>query len=375
MLKTLLGGLTPRQFLADYWQKKPLLIRQAFPGFKGIMSHDALLEMALEDDIESRLVRRRGDRWEVRSGPQRAADLRRKRDAWTVLVQGVNLSADAGDALMREFSFIPQARLDDLMVSYATDGGGVGPHFDNYDVFLLQGTGKRRWRISNQSDRRFIEDAPLRILADFQPTDEWVLEPGDMLYLPPHWAHDGIAIGECTTYSIGFRAPTAQELAGGFLDWLQDRIALEGIYGDPNLQPATEPARVEAAMIDQIAAMLNRIQWDRTMVADFVGSYLSEPKAHVFFNPPESPLTERRFASAIAKNGCRLDIRTQLLLCDDALYLNGERLDDAGPADCELLALANARHLSSERCTNATLSSRLYDFYLDGFLHPGEPSA
>ena len=370
MISTLLGGLTPQQFLTEYWQKKPLLIRQALPDFKGIMSHDALLAMAQDEDVESRLVRRGRDGWEVRSGPQRAANLRRKRDPWTVLVQGVNLSVEAGDALMRCFNFIPQARLDDLMVSYATDGGGVGPHFDNYDVFLLQGTGQRRWRISDQQDRRFVEDAPLRILADFQPTEEWVLEPGDMLYLPPHWAHDGVAVGECTTYSIGFRAPTAQELAEGFLDWLQQRIALEGIYSDPDLQPATEPARIEAGMIEQIARMLEQIRWNKDMVADFVGSYLSEPKAHVFFDPPDSPMSPKRFAEAIAKNGCRLDPRAQLLVSANALYLNGERVDESALEDRDLLALANNRSLPAERCKNATNPEGLYELYLDGFLHP-----
>lgn len=372
MITTLLGGLTPKQFLAEYWQKKPLLVRQALPGFKGIMERDALLAMALDDEIESRLVRRHGEQWEVRSGPQRVADLRRKREPWTVLVQGVNLSVEAGDALMRNFSFIPQARLDDLMVSYATDGGGVGPHFDNYDVFLLQGTGKRHWRISDQRDRRFVEDAPLRILADFRPTQEWVLEPGDMLYLPPHWAHDGIAVGECTTYSIGFRAPTAQELSSAFLDWLHDHLETKGIYADPDLEPAVEPARIGASMIDQVADMLAQVRWDRSMVAEFLGSYLSEPKAHVFFDPPDSPLTRKRFVSGIALEGCRLDVRTQLLHCENALYLNGDRLDDPCPAGCELLALANDRCLPAESCKNATLAARLHDLYIDGFLHIGE---
>lgn len=374
MNSTLLGGLTPQQFLTDYWQKKPLLIRQALPGFKGIVSHDALLAMAQDVEVESRLVRQGKGGWEVKSGPQRAADMRRKRAPWTVLVQGVNLSVKAGDALMRCFSFIPQARLDDLMVSYATDGGGVGPHFDNYDVFLLQGTGKRRWRVSDQQDRQCVEDAPLRILADFRPTQEWVLEPGDMLYLPPHWAHDGVAVGECTTYSIGFRAPTTQELAAGFLDWLQEHIALEGIYSDPDLQPAAEPARIDSAMIDQIAGMLSQIRWDRGMVADFIGAYLSEPKAHVLFDPPESPLSIKRFAAAIGKNGCCLDTRTQLLVCEGRLYLNGERLDEIARQDSDLLTLANDRSLPAERCKDTTHSALLYEFYLDGFLHPDTAS-
>lgn len=372
MITTLLGGLSPQQFLAQYWQKEPLLVRQAIPGFEGIMDSTALLELALDPDIESRLVRCRGGEWEVKSGPQRASELRRKRDPWTVLLQGVNLSVEAGDTLMRRFDFIPQARLDDLMISYATDGGGVGPHFDNYDVFLLQGSGTRRWRIGDQADHKLVAGAPLRILADFRPTHEWLLEPGDMLYLPPHWAHDGVAVGECTTYSIGFRAPTAQELCGSFLDWLQDRLSVDGIYSDPDLQAVTEPARIGEPMVDQITTMLDRISWDRDLASDFLGTYLSEPKAHVFFEPPDDPLSAKRFMKAIGKSGCRLDIRTQLLVYRNTLYLNGGRLAEPCAPGSELLALANDRSLPAERCTDATLCGRLHEFYLDGFLHPGE---
>jgi 50S ribosomal protein L16 3-hydroxylase len=211
--------------------------------------------------VESRYVTHDDSHWQVIRGPQKAADLKRKNSPGRCSSRGSTCSALTVMPLLHRFDFIPQARLDDLMVSYAVDGGGVGPHFDNYDVFLLQGIGQRRWQISNQEDRRLIEDAPLKILQDFRPVHDWVLEPGDMLYLPPHWAHNGIAIGECTTYSIGFRSPTTQELAQQFLIHLQDTIQLDGIYADPDLKRQAHSAEIGELMIDRVADSLSRITW------------------------------------------------------------------------------------------------------------------
>src|SRR5471032_2920037 len=186
----LLGDITPAQFLRDYWHKKPLVIRQAIPGFKPLLSVEALAELATHDHVESRLVTAGGGHWDMQTGPLEAIPSREQKE-WTLLVQGVNLHDARADALLRQFRFIPDARLDDLMVSFATDGGGVGPHFDSYDVFLLQAAGQRRWRIGPQKDLSVVEGLPLKILAKFKPNEEFVLEPGDMLYLPPHYAHDG----------------------------------------------------------------------------------------------------------------------------------------------------------------------------------------
>ena len=170
MTNTLLGGLSAEEFLAEYWQKKPLLVRQAVPGFTGVVTRDELFQLARDPDVESRYVTHDNHDWEVIRGPQKASDLRNKKRPWTVLVQGLNLFCPDGDALLHRFDFIPQARLDDLMVSYAVDNGGVGPHFDNYDVFLLQGAGKRHWQIGQMcdSDSALLEHADLRILAELQ---------------------------------------------------------------------------------------------------------------------------------------------------------------------------------------------------------------
>ncbi len=372
MITTLLGGLSPRQFLEEYWQKKPLLVRQALPGFNGLLSRDELFDLACDPDVESRWVRHDGERWEVEHGPQRRSRLRGKRVPWTVLVQGVNLWLPEGDRLLHSFDFIPQARLDDLMVSYAVDGGGVGPHFDNYDVFLLQGIGKRRWRIGDQKDHNLVEGAPLRILKDFRPIHDWVLEPGDLLYLPPHWAHDGIAQGECMTYSIGFRTPTAQELGAEFLGWLQERVCLDSVYADPDLTLQENSALISEAMVDQVGAMLQAIRWDRSMVADFLGEYLTEPKAHVFFDPPDEPLSAAGFARRLEKAGFALDARSILLFRGARFFINGEALDAPAALHPALAELAHRRRLAPAGGHPPALAELLYDWYLAGFGHPPE---
>ena len=209
---TLLGGLTPEQFMKRHWQKKPLLIRQALPNMKPLIERAKLLEMVESEEVESRLIVRKGAHWTLKKGPMGRKSLPSfKTPDWTVLVQGVDLHNDAIHALLQQFRFVPDARLDDLMISYATDGGGVGPHFDSYDVFLLQAHGQRKWRIGRQKKFELQEGVPLKILKEFKPEAEFVLNPGDMLYLPPGYAHDGVAVGECMTYSVGFRAPRSAE--------------------------------------------------------------------------------------------------------------------------------------------------------------------
>jgi 50S ribosomal protein L16 3-hydroxylase len=362
----LLGGLTAEQFLSEYWQKKPLLIRKAVPDFAGLLTRDQLLDLACHADAEARFVSQSGG-WTIAHGPFTRAALRRKAKPWTVLVQGLNMLLPQADELMRHFSFIPYARLDDLMVSYANDGGGVGPHFDSYDVFLLQGMGKRRWRIGNQTDQTLLEGLPLRILKDFRPTYDWVLETGDLLYLPPEWAHDGIAVGECMTYSIGFRAAPAQDFAEQFLVFLQDCVHLPDRYHDPDLKLQKHPARICNAMINQVAEMLGRIRWNRAIVRDFLGCYLTEPKAHVFFEPPRRPLGAERFASALATRDIRLDARTQLLFTDNRFYINGEPVDIARNNRKLFRQLADNRALPA-RQFNEQAQAVLLDWYRCGFI-------
>lgn len=366
-----LGGLSLNRFLKHYWQKKPLLVRAAFPGFIGPLSMSDLFQTACRDDAEARMVSVRGNaQWKLARGPFSPVDFERK-GRWTVLVQGVNLFVPAADRLLRKFAFLPYARLDDLMVSYATDGGGVGPHLDNYDVFLLQGMGRRRWRIGRVYDRSVHEDLPLSILKNFQPTEEWVLEPGDMLYLPPQWAHEGTAVGPCMTYSIGFRASPMQELGESFLNFLQDNLALAGRYRDPDLQPQKHAAEIGKAMIAQVSDSLRAIRWTPSTVRDFLGCHLTDPKPNVYFDPPSNPMSRARFGELAKRQGLRLDLRTQLLFAGSRFYINGAIAEGVPrSARNSFRMLADRRETSCLSELDEAAIDRLFQWYLDGFLEP-----
>lgn len=366
----LLGGLSPQQFLRDYWHKKPLLIRQAIPQFKPIFSREALCDLVKQDDVESRLITYFDAEWQMQNGPfERLPSFNKK--GWTFLVQGVNLHDDAADALMQQFRFLPDARLDDLMISYATDTGGVGPHFDSYDVFLLQAHGKRRWRIGAQKDLSLLEGMPLKILKNFEAEQEFVLEPGDMLYLPPHYAHDGVAVGECMTYSIGFRAPSYQELGEAFLQFMADSIDLPGRYADPDLSPSKHPAEISGTMLARIADELNKVRFTDDDVTVFLGEYLSEPKPHVFFDPPAKPMKLDRFRQAAAKRGVVLSRKTRMLYRGKHLFINGEAFALGRADKATLVRLADSRRLEGPAVAQATddVFEALHMWYQDGWLN------
>ncbi|MBX3609973.1 MAG: cupin domain-containing protein [Hydrogenophaga sp.] len=335
----LLNGLTPSAFMRRHWQKKPLLIRQAIAGFKPPVDQRALFELASREGVESRLIARSGESWKVRHGPFGARALPpRSRPAWTLLVQGVDLHVDAAHALLQRFRFVPDARLDDLMISWASDGGGVGPHFDSYDVFLLQATGRRRWRIGRQTDLSLREGVPLKILSHFVPEQEFVLEPGDMLYLPPRWAHDGDAIGgDCMTCSIGFRAPNAGGLAEELLQRLADDIEDGRLYVDPS-QPATEsPARMPPGLRQFAMDALQRALAQPQSLDLALGEVLTEPKPSTWFDEP---------STAWVPGGLHLDRRTRMMYDDRHVFINGEGFR-AGGADARLMRkLADQRALS-----------------------------
>ncbi|MGE6792821.1 50S ribosomal protein L16 3-hydroxylase [Pseudomonas guineae] len=278
----LLGGLTAREFMRDYWQKKPLLVRQAIPGFESPISPDELAGLALEEEIESRLVIEHGERpWELRRGPfaeDAFAELP-ERD-WTLLVQAVDQFVPEVAELLEEFKFLPKWRIDDVMVSFAAPGGGVGPHFDNYDVFLLQGFGTRRWQVGQvcDSDSPMLQHADLKILAEFVKTEEWVLEPGDMLYLPPLLAHCGTAEDDCMTYSVGFRAPSAAEVLTHFTDFLGQFLPDEERYSDADAQPTSDPTQIQRDALDRLKALLTEHMSDERLLMTWFGQFMTEPR-------------------------------------------------------------------------------------------------
>ena len=363
----LLGGLSPQQFMQRHWQKKPLLVRGAVPGLKPLLSRAELFDLAAQDDVESRLVVRSGNSWKMRRGPlpRRALPPLSQAD-WTLLVQGVDLHDDGAHALLAQFRFVPDARLDDLMVSWASDGGGVGPHFDSYDVFLLQAQGRRRWRIGKQTDLQLQQGVPLKILANFEPQQDYLLEPGDMLYLPPRYAHDGIAQGECQTYSIGFRAPARGEIARELLQRLAedaDEQAGPALYRDSGAPAVDSPAAIPAGL-QQFAVAAMQAALERPLALNrALGEYLTEPKANVWFDGAAAP----RSLGAVA-----LDRRSRMMHDARHVFLNGESWR-AGGRDATLMRrLADRRALSAAEVGRASEGAieLLRDWCEAGWLHP-----
>jgi 50S ribosomal protein L16 3-hydroxylase len=367
------GLLTTAQFLRRHWQKRPLLVRGAFPGFADPMSAAEVLALAQSPDAESRIVRRAGAHWSLAHGPFTRAELaRRPRRDWTVLVQDTNHFSDRAADLLARFAFVPHARVDDLMVSYAVPGGTVGPHVDSYDVFLIQGMGRRRWQVSAQRDLDFVPGLDLKILARFEPEEEWVLEPGDMLYLPPDVAHYGIAETQCLTWSVGFRAPSDAELASSFLDYLGERLALAGRYADPDLAPARHAGAIPAGLLDHVERTLKRVRWTARDARDFAGRYLSEPKAHVYFTPPARLLSAARFAAAAGRRGVALDRRTRLLYARGLIFINGESLAGHNAWRAWLRRLADLGSLDRIADAPAGFRKLTHEWYCRGFLHLGK---
>ena len=365
----LLGGLSPTLFMRRHWQKKPLLVRGAIPGFTPLLSRQQLFDMAAAESVESRLIVRKPKGWTLRHGPlARTALPPLKQAGWTLLVQGVDQHLDAAHDLLQRFRFLPDARLDDLMISWASDGGGVGPHFDSYDVFLLQASGQRRWRIGRQKDLSLQEGVPLKILSHFEPEEEHVLNPGDMLYLPPRWAHDGDAIGgDCTTYSIGFRAPQRGGLAGELLQRMADELDDDTLYRDPG-QPATaHPAAMPAALESFAADALQRLLAERHSLACALGEVMTEPKPRIWFDEADGDWTP---------GALRLDRRTRMMYDERHVFINGESFR-AGGADARLMrTLADQRALDQRQVARASDDAQalLQDWFEAGWLHRVEPA-
>lgn len=384
----LLGGLAPSAFMRRYWQRKPLLIRQAIAGFKPPVAAAALKKLARQDHVESRLIWREEGLWQMERGPFARLPKVREPD-WTLLLQSMDLHDDAVCALMHRFRFVPDARLDDVMISIASTGGGVGPHFDSYDVFLLQAAGRRRWRYGMQKDLSLEPDLPLKILSNFQPEQDVVLEPGDMLYLPPQAAHDGIAMDDdCMTISIGFRAPGLAMLARGLLEAAADQTMarlgqpagpygdpplpgarLDGLYRDPGQPASTHPAELPDALIDATLGALNTLRFDAALAARFLGCWLSEPNTlSVFTAADDAPDLEEEWP---ASGALVLDRRSRMLYRDRQIFINGETAPVApSPA---LRALADERRLdcADARCRRLSEDSRacLADWLSAGWLH------
>jgi len=364
----LLGGLSPRQFMRRHWQKHPCLIRQAVPGVKPPIDRAALFELAGRDDVESRLVASTCGRWSLRHGPFTRRQIPPgTRPGWSLLVQGLDLHVPAAHELLSRFRFVPEARLDDVMVSYASDGGGVGPHLDSYDVFLLQVHGRRRWRCGPVRDASLVPGVPVKLLANFEFTEEWVLDPGDMLYLPPRWGHDGVAVGnDCMTCSVGFRTPTPTETAREVLQRMTDALdasADEPHYRDPAGSATATPGLIPESLHRFAQKAVIDALNDAHSLACALGESLTEPKSIVWFQGGDE-LGEQQ--------GVRLDARSRMMYDSHHVFINGESFRASGRDARLMRALADARRLDASAVAQLGGDARelLRDWVESGWAHP-----
>ena len=382
----LLAGLSPAQFMRRHWQKKPLLVRDAIPGFKPLLSRTELFKLACREEVESRLIVKNRESWRMKSGPFPSRSLPPLKQAdWTLLVQGVDGHHLAVHQLLQQFRFVPDARLDDLMISWAAPGGGVGPHFDSYDVFLLQASGRRRWKISQQKDLTLQQGVPLKILQKFAPQEEFLLEPGDMLYLPPRYAHDGVAeasVGadgkaqDCMTYSIGFKAPVAQDLAAELLHRLAEfsEDALEAsssdqikvIYRDVAQAATTTPAQLPENLMTFAQKAIQDALKDPLALGCALGEIMTSLKPQIWFEGVDT-------GPALLSNssGVSLDLKTRMMYDAHHVFMNGESYRAKG-VDAKLMrALADQRQLSAMALRKASQDALclLADWHAAGWIH------
>ena len=337
-----LANFDAEAFLRDSWQKKPLLIRNAFDRWDNPLEPDELAGLACEAGVECRLIMQSADRWELEHGPlseSRFSEI--GREPWTLLVQAVDHHVPAVAALLAGFRFIPNWRVDDVMVSYAVDGGGVGAHFDQYDVFLVQGLGQRRWQVGARCDdaAELLPHDDLRLLANFEPTDEWILEPGDVLYVPPGVAHNGIAVGDdCMTYSVGFRAPSRSELISQWADHLIGELDDDDRYADPGLTAQDNPGEISAGALARLRALVTERMLDPQEFARWFGSYATAPKnAEIDWRPEraierESLRSRIASASPLLRNPASRFSFIQMEKSSLTLFVDGRAHDCAGPA-------------------------------------------
>jgi len=380
----LFGGISPQQFMKQYWHKKPLLVRGAIPAFsitalnnevlESPISYGEIVQFAAKEAVESRLIQSKP--WRFDHGPfQKKSVPELNQPNWTLLLQGMEAHHRAAAKVLSWFRFIPDARLDDLMVSIAGIGGGVGPHFDSYDVFLIQMSGRRRWRISEQKDLSLNPKLPLKILQKFECEHEWVLEPGDMLYLPPHIAHDGIALDAgCQTWSVGFRSPSYKELLQEGLwrlaESLEDIPELDRKFADPKQTASARAEQLPEELIRQLKIQLDSLKLNRIdTLLPGITAYLSEPKQHAIFNAPKNPLSPNSFLKKWIKLALVPNPKTRILSLGQEVFCNGDNMTKNQPmaVNSAWRKLSKNKRLPAQELKSIDKTS-LYEAYLAGWL-------
>ncbi|MDI1302978.1 MAG: cupin domain-containing protein [bacterium] len=352
-----LGGLTAAEFLRDYWQKKPLLVRNAFPELAYRLSPEDLMELAAEESVESRLILEKGKTpWEVRQGPFTAKTFKQlPKSHWTLLVQAVDHYLPALADYLDHFAFIPNWRIDDIMISFAPEGGSVGPHFDQYDVFLIQGIGNRRWQLGQHCDEHTprIQGTRLRIIDGFDAGFDEIVNPGDLLYVPPCLAHYGVAQNDCTTYSIGFRAPPLAHLLERVVDVALEHAGSKQLYADPDLKPASAAGALDDTVLQALRQKLFSLLDDPEILKQAIAAFLSEAKYEDY--EPEGDVQEAGDIMPALEQGAvlRRDPASRFVYTvnngqPDLLYVNGQEVAFP-PALASLVGLlADHRRLAHE---------------------------
>jgi 50S ribosomal protein L16 3-hydroxylase len=371
----ILGKISNDVFLKKYWQKKPLLIRDAIKNFKSPITEKDLFRIAQNENAISRLIEFKRGIWQVKYGPFKKLDLPKKINTpWTILVQNMNHHLPFAESFLNLFKFIPYARLDDLMVSFATKKGSVGPHFDSYDVFLFQAKGEREWKISEQKKFSLDKKSAIKIITNFKVKNTWVLKPGDLLYLPPNVGHWGVSQSDdCLTYSIGFRAPGTFEIQSKFLDFIQDNLITNknDLYRDPNLNLQKNPAEINSNMIKKIQRIVNQLRWNTNSINNFIGQLLTEPIEGAVFETSKS-MTAEVFIKDLIKKPLKLNPKTRMLFIKNNFFINGELIEADKESIMYLKQLANDREISIKSTLNKkdlnALGIVLLPLYLSGFI-------
>lgn len=361
--------------MKEDWHVRPRLFKQVFKNFDPLCDIDTIFEMASDENIESRLIEQKKSGWSLEHGPfEELPSLDQKK--WTVLVQSIDHHLPEAYDLLQLFRFIPDARLDDVMLSLASDQGGVGPHYDSYDVFLLQMHGKRRWKIGPLNNAELLENCPLKILKEFTPTEEFLLEPGDMLYLPPNYGHDGVAEGICSTLSIGFRAPTHAEVLAGvlrdFADQVESNEAMKkSLFSDPQRGLQNEPAEIPHDMISFARKLLNDFTPQTQEIARSLGILLTEPKPQVYFENNTDDMETSEILQVLGERGIALSMKTKMLFSGERCFINGEAVQPKTETCLKLLqALANQREMAPKQ-SKIALKDKEFQYFLIGFAKAG----
>lgn len=374
MLKTL-AGYPVETFMQEDWHVRPKVFRQVFTDFEPLCDIDTIFEMAADEEVESRLITQANGDWELQHGPfEELPDLNQRN--WTVLIQGLDLILPEAHDFLQQFRFIPDARLDDIMLSLASDGGGVGPHYDSYDVFLIQMHGRRNWKIGPLKNKDLIEDAPVKLLKDFEPTEEYVLEPGDMLYLPPNYGHDGQAVGVCSTLSVGFRALNKAELLSSLLRELADRVEentdlANTLFSDPKRGVQGDPSEIPDDLIEFAQAVYSEFKPEKQTLQRCLGVMLSEPKPNVYFENNTEDMSGEEIVEVLREQGIAIAMGTRILFKDSQCFVNGDvlQINDLKALDL-LKQLVNSSQMEPDEASNALMNEE-FKFFVVGFAKAG----